>query len=257
MTRTMRITVTALGLLLMWQAICWLSGAPPYILPTPAGVFGVSIARADELVEHSLVTMLEIVLGLLLGIAAGLTIAHTMAAWRWTRDWLMPLSIASQAIPVFALAPVLVLWLGYGLASKVAMCALIVFFPVAAAAYDGLRRTPAELLDAAAAMTRGDPKAQGRILWKVRWPMALPVLAPGLKTAAALGPIGAVIGEWVGASEGLGHAMLKANSRAETDMMFACAIVLMALGVGLYLAVDWALRRVAPWAAAKPGDESE
>jgi putative hydroxymethylpyrimidine transport system permease protein len=112
------------------------------------------------------------------------------------------------------------------------------------------------LLDAAYAMTRGDPRAQARILWRIRWPMALPVLIPGLKTAAAISPIGAVIGEWVGASEGLGHAMLKANSRAEIDMMFACAAVLMALGIGLYVFVDWGLRRAAPWAAVKPGDET-
>jgi putative hydroxymethylpyrimidine transport system permease protein len=257
MIRILRLATVALGLLLIWQAVCWVSGAPPYILPAPFEVFSAAVGRADELALHSRATITEIVLGLALGIFAGLSIAHAMATWRWTRDWLMPLSIASQAIPVFALAPILVLWLGYGLASKVAMCALIVFFPVAAAAYDGLRRTPAELLDAAMAMTQGDPRARARILWRIRWPMALPILAPGLKTAAALGPIGAVIGEWAGASEGLGHAMLKANSRAETDMMFACALVLMALGVGLYLGVDWALRCAAPWAAAKAGDESE
>ena len=256
MTDILRAVSITLALLAAWQSICWATGAPPYILPSPLEVLTAGLARADELAHHSAVTLVEIVLGLLLGVAMGMALAHTMLAWSWTRAWLMPMSIASQAIPVFALAPILVLWLGYGLASKVAMAALVVFFPVAASAYDGLRRTPSDLLDAAYVMTRVDPRAQARILWRIRWPMALPVLIPGLKTAAAISPIGAVIGEWVGASEGLGHAMLKANSRAEIDMMFACAAVLMALGIGLYVFVDWGLRRAAPWAAVKPGDET-
>lgn len=257
MTPALRALTIMAGTACGWQIVCWLTDAPPYILPSPGDVFVAALSRWDELAHHGIATAIEIILGLALGVGAGLSVAHVMMVWTWTRDWLMPLSIASQAIPVFALAPILVLWLGYGLASKVAMAALIVFFPVTAAAYDGLRRTPKELLDIAHAMTRGDARAQSRIIWRVRWPMALPVLAPGLKTAAAISPIGAVIGEWVGASEGLGHAMLKANSRAETGMMFACAAVLMAMGVGLYLAVDWGLRRAAPWAAVKPGDESE
>jgi putative hydroxymethylpyrimidine transport system permease protein len=257
MTGAARAGAILLGFVALWQAICAATGAPSYILPAPMEVLQAGISRSAELTHHASVTLIEILLGLTFGTAAGLAIAHIMMVWRWTREWLMPLSIASQAIPVFALAPILVLWLGYGLASKVAMTALIVFFPVTAAAFDGLRRTPKDMLDAIHAMTHGNPGAASRILWRVRWPMALPVLAPGLKTAAAISPIGAVIGEWVGASEGLGHAMLKANSRAEIDMMFACAAVLMTIGVGLYLLADWGLRRLAPWAAAKPGDESE
>ena len=257
MTALARGGAIILGLAALWQLVYAATGVPSYILPSPIEVLHAGVSRSPELARHALVTLIEIALGLAFGTAAGLAIAHIMMVWRWTRDWLMPLSIASQAIPVFALAPILVLWLGYGLASKVAMTALIVFFPVTAAAFDGLRRTPKDALDAAYAMTRGHPRAASRVLWRIRWPMALPVLIPGLKTAAAISPIGAVIGEWVGASEGLGHAMLKANSRTEIDMMFACAAVLMAMGVGLFLLADWGLRRLAPWAAAKPGDEAE
>jgi putative hydroxymethylpyrimidine transport system permease protein len=257
MRAIVRALIVILGIAALWQTICILTDAPPYILPSPVEVAREGYLRAGEIGRHATITLGEIVLGLTMGVAAGLALAHVMMVWRWTRDWLMPLSIASQAIPVFALAPILVLWFGYGVASKAAMTALIVFFPVAAAAFDGLRRTPQDVLDAVHAMTREKPQSTHRILWRIRWPMALPVLTPGLKTAAAISPIGAVIGEWVGASAGLGHAMLKANSRAETAMMFACAAVLMAMGVALYLAVDWGLRRAAPWAAAQPGDESE
>lgn len=257
MMALMRGLLIAAGFILIWHLICVVTAAPPYILPTPSAVALAMNDRAAELAHHSQVTLIEIVLGLAAGIGAGLALAHIMMVWAWSRPWLLPMSIASQAIPVFALAPILVLWFGYGLASKVAMTALIVFFPVAAAAYDGLRRTPSAVLDVAHAMIANDPRGPGRILWRLRWPFALPVLAPGLKTAAAVSPIGAVIGEWVGASEGLGHAMLKANSRAEIDMMFACAVVLMVLGVSLYGAMDGALRWAAPWAAPKPGDERE
>lgn len=249
MSGFLRAGVILCALVLAWDAIGRISGTPDYILPPPWSVVQAFWMRRAEIGEHSAVTLIEIALGLVFGVGSGLALAHLIIARPATRDWLMPLSIASQAIPVFALAPILVLWLGYGLASKVVMTALIVFFPVTAAAYDGLRRCPHEIIDVARTMLGDRSDAERRILWHVRWPMALPVLAPGLKVATAISPIGAVIGEWVGASSGLGHAMLKANSRAETDMMFACAIVLMAMGVGLYALTDFLLQLSAPWAA--------
>jgi len=233
------------GLLGLWQALVWLTGAPRYILPGPMAVAGVLVERWDSLFWHAGVTVAEILLGLLLGTGLGVASALLIASFRAMRRWLLPVLVVSQAIPVFALAPILTLWLGYGLGSKVAMATLIIFFPVTAAFVDGLRRTDPGWLDLA--RTMGGSRA--RVLRHLRIPAALPALGSGLRVATAVAPIGAVVGEWVGASAGLGYMMLHANARMQVDVMFAALFVLAVFAVGLYFAVDRALRRAMPWQA--------
>jgi putative hydroxymethylpyrimidine transport system permease protein len=157
--------------------------------------------------------------------------------------WLMPLLLLSQAVPVFALAPLLVLWFGFGMASKIVMAVLVIFFPVTAAFADGLRRTDRGMLDLAMTMN-ASPLA---ILRHVRLPAALPAFGSGLRVAAAIAPIGAIIGEWVGSSAGLGYMMLNANARIETDVMFAALFVLSVMTILLWVAVDRLLRRLLFW----------
>ena len=164
----------------------------------------------------------------------------------------MPILVASQAIPVFALAPLLVLWLGYGMASKIAMATLIIFFPVTAAFLDGLRRTEPGWVDLAKTMTATSGNGSGRgrdlrILRYIRLPAALPALASGLRVATAVAPIGAVVGEWVGSSAGLGYLMLHANARMQIDLMFAALFALTAFSLILWYTVDHCLRRLLPW----------
>ncbi len=236
-----------LGLLALWQAVVWVSGAPPYILPAPGEVMRAVLARADTLALHAGVTLAEILLGLVFGTLLGMAAAISLAAAPRLRLWLLPVLVISQALPVFALAPILVLWLGYGLASKVAMAALIIFFPVTAAFYDGLRRTDPLWLDVA--RSHGlSPLAQ---LWRVRLPAALPSLASGLRVATSVAPIGAIVGEWVGASAGLGYFMLHANGRMQIDVMFAALLVLAVLAISLYFAVDRGLKWALPWVAGE------
>lgn len=230
-------------ILVGWQALVCLTSLPRFILPGPVPVMKSLIENRALLAEHASVTLAEVALGLLLGVAMGIAGALTLAANRSARRWLLPLLVVSQAIPVFALAPLLVLWLGYGMASKVAMAALIIFFPVTAALHDGLRRTDPAWIDLARAMG-ASPRA---IMLKVRLPAALPSLASGLKVATAVAPIGAVVGEWVGSSAGLGYLMLHANARMRTDLMFSALFVLALMSVALYLAVDAATRRALPW----------
>ncbi len=239
----MRALVPLIGLLALWEAFVRLTGVPPFLLPSPLRVAQALAARWDSLAFHALVTGTEMLAGLLLGALLGCSMALALAAWRGGRRWLLPLLLVSQAIPVFAIAPLLTLWLGFGMASKVAMATLIIFFPVATAFYDGLRRTEPGLLDLAATM--GAPRA--RVLWRLRVPAALPALASGLRVAAAVAPIGAVVGEWVGASAGLGYAMLHANGRSQTDVMFAALFVLALMALALWFAVDRLLRAAIPW----------
>lgn len=247
--RWFRPILTILGLLLTWQVLVWLSGVEPFILPGPDRVLTAWVNRSTSILPNALVTFSEILLGFLLGGLGGALAALAIAQVGILRRWLLPVLVISQAIPVFALAPLLVLWFGYGMASKVIMAVLIIFFPVTAAFYDGLRRTEPGWLDLARTMTAGRPHAGWALLRHIRIPAALPACATGLRVAAAVAPIGAVIGEWVGSSAGLGYMMLQANARMQVDVMFAALLTLTLMAAGFYFAVDALLRRALPWQA--------
>lgn len=243
MAPPLRLAITAIGLVFAWQVAVWIAGLPHFILPGPRAVLLAFGTHAEVLWNDMLVTAAEVALGLILGCALGIGSALFIASFRPARRWLLPVLIASQAVPVFALAPILVLWFGYGMASKVIMAALVIYFPVTAAFSDGLRRTEPGWLDLA--RTMGATKRT--MLWHVRVPAALPALGSGLRLAASFAPIGAVIGEWVGSSAGLGYRMVQANARLQIDLLFAALIIVAAMGVGLYYAVDNAVRRMVRW----------
>lgn len=229
------LTVTAF-ILGLWQAVVWIAATPPFILPSPLRVANAAWTNRALLMEHAGVTLAEVVMGLVLGSLLGVAAAVALAGSRRLTRLVMPLLVLTQAVPVFALAPILTLWFGYGMASKVLMAVLIIFFPVVSAFYDGLTRLPAGLGDLARTMNA----TPAREMLRLRIPNALPSLATGLKMAAVYAPIGAVIGEWVGASRGLGYLMLLANGRAKTDLMFASLVVLAAMTMTLYHAINWA-----------------
>lgn len=231
------------GLILLWQLLVSLTGVPPYILPGPLPVAQAAVAHHQMLFSHLGVTVSEILLGLLLGATLGMSAALVMILSPLLKRWLLPVLVISQAVPVFAMAPILVLWLGYGMASKVAMAVLIIFFPVASSFYSGMRRTESDLLELARIMN-AKPSA---VLTAVVIPSSLPALASGLRVATAVAPIGAVVGEWVGSSAGLGFAMLHANARMQIDIMFAALTMLAAASLALYFLMDALLRRLVFW----------
>ncbi len=241
----LRPIVIFLCLIGAWQALVWLTGVEHFILPGPGRVAVALVERWPSLLRHAGITIVEILLGLAIGVVLGCASAIVISALRPARRWLLPVLVVSQAIPVFALAPILVLWLGYGLASKVAMATLIIYFPVTAAFFDGLRRTDPGWLDLARTMGGSRPA----VLLHLQIPAALPALTSGLRVATAVAPIGAIVGEWVGSSGGLGYLMLHANARLQVDVMFAALFVLALFSVTLYFTVDWALRRAIPWQA--------
>lgn len=245
MMRIVRPIAVLAGLLVLWQGAVSLFDIAPFILPGPVRVLTVAVERADILAGHALVTLAEILLGLVFGTVLGALSALVMAYFRPARAWLMPVLVVSQAVPVFALAPVLVLWFGYGMAPKIAMATLIIYFPVTAAFYDGLRRTEPGWLDLA--RTMGASRAA--VLRHVRLPAALPAFASGLRVAAAVAPIGAVVGEWVGSSAGLGYYMLLMNGRVQTAAMFAALFTLALIAVAIYFTIDASLRRLVAWQA--------
>jgi len=226
--------------LALWQTIVTVADLPRFILPGPVLVAETWWSHRWIIAEHTLVTASEVVLGLLIGISLGIVTAIQLASSRAARVVVQPILVFTQALPVFALAPILTLWLGFGLWSKIAMAVLIIYFPVTSAFLDGLMRTPQGYLDLARTM-QGHP---ARVLWHIRIPAALPSLASGVRLAAVYAPIGAIIGEWVGASRGLGYLMLLANGRAKTDLMFAAMLTLGVFSILLHLLVGYLTRNL-------------
>lgn len=235
-----------LVLVVAWQLLVLVTGSPPYILPGPWPVAKALVNHAELILGHAWVTAAEVLIGLVLGVLLGCLTALWLRSSALARSLLLPLMVLSQAVPVFALAPLLTLWFGYGLWSKIAMTTMIIYFPVASTFYDGLLATPRGLLDLATTM-RASP---ARRLFRIEVPAALPSLASGLRLAAIYAPIGAVIGEWVGASQGLGYLMLLANGRVKIDLMFASLLVLAALAIMLHILISALADRLQRWAGS-------
>jgi putative hydroxymethylpyrimidine transport system permease protein len=233
-----------LAALAVWQLAVLALRPPPYMLPAPASVAEVLWRRRDLLLREGMTTAAEALLGLLAGTVAGALAGLGTVGWPRLGALAWPVLLVLQSLPVFALAPLLVLWFGFGMASKVAMSAIVIFFPVASFLADGLRRTDPDLLDATA-LTEA---THWRAIRHVRLPLAMPAFVSGLRVAAPLAPLGAVIGEWVGASGGLGFLMIQANARLQTDLMFACLALLAAMTLLLRAAVDAIAPRLVPWA---------
>lgn len=234
MTRLVGVGVVVGIIVGLWQALVVLADLPAFILPSPMRVGQAFWGNAELIAGHAMVTLTEVLIGLGLGAILGATTAIGLAMSPLARLVVRPMMVLSQALPVFALAPVLTLWLGYGLGPKVIMALLIIYFPVTSAFFDGLMQTPRGMLDLGRVM-------QGRrwqIMRHIRIPAAIPGLASGLRLAAVYAPIGAIIGEWVGASQGLGYLMLLANGRAKIDLMFAALLVLAVMTLLLHLGVD-------------------
>lgn len=219
--------------LMSWQLIVTLTGVKPFLLPGPSVVAEAWWQHRVLIAENAVITLQEIVLGMIIGTALGIVTALQLATSKTMRTLVQPILVFTQSLPVFALAPILTLWLGFGLWSKVAMAVLIIYFPVTSAFFDGLMRTPPGYLDLAKTM-QATPM---RILWQIRVPAALPSLGAGVRLAAVYATIGAVIGEWVGASKGLGALMIMSNGRAKTDLMFAALLTLGVMSVLFYLLV--------------------
>lgn len=230
----MRALAALIFALLLWQGVVWATAVPHFILPGPGRVARSLVANASLIAQNAQVTVFQILLGLSLGVLLGVLTAVHLALSPFARLMMRPVLVFAQAVPVFALAPILTLWLGYGPASKVVMVMIITYFPVASAFFDGLMRVPPGMADLARVMGAGRMR---QMVW-LTVPQALPSLMSGVRLATVAAPFGAIIGEWVGASRGLGYLMLQANGRAQTDLMFAALVVLAAFTVALYLLVD-------------------
>ncbi|MCB5410308.1 ABC transporter permease [Pseudogemmobacter faecipullorum] len=224
-------------LLGLWQMLVLAAGLPPYLLPGPGRVAEALILHHQLLGAAALRTLTEILAGFALG--AGAILAIAMTAFPALGRNLRPVLLVTQVIPIFALAPILTLWLGYGMAPKIVVAALICFFPVASAFSDGLERSSSACLE----LARTLEAKEWRILLHIRIPMALPMLGSGLKLAAVYAPVGAVIGEWVGGSEGLGAVMIHANGRMKIDLTFAALAMVSLIALTFHMIIGQLVHR--------------
>jgi len=224
MSRVLAILAPMTLLITVWWSTVIIFDIPHFILPAPDRVAWVLFNRLGLISVHATTTALEIICGLLLGSFLGFTVACLIGDSKRLQSITMPALIISQALPVFAIAPILMLWLGYGFASKLAMTTLIVFFPVTASTLSGFRALPSSWETTFQTLR---PR-QSKLFFLVRLPLAIPYALTGVRVAASVAPIGAIVGEWVGSSSGLGYLMLHANGRGQTDLMFAALVVLCA-----------------------------
>lgn len=229
--------------LALWQFVASLPGVNDLTLASPGETWDALVRDRDLLASEAVITLQEVVLGLALAVLLGVGGAVAMHLWRPLRDAAYPLLVASQAIPLVVLAPIFVLAFDYGIGPKLAIVALICFFPIAVNVADGLRAVDPDLVK----LVRTLGADRWLALWRVELPSALPYFFSGLRVAASVAVIGAVFGEWAGADRGLGRLVLLANNQLETARVYAGVVVLAAMAVALFGAVAAAERVFCPW----------
>jgi len=227
-------TVAILALLVTWQVATALFSIPLFILPSPVQVGREIVDKAPLLADHGLVTLYEILIGFGVSVLVGVPLAVAMTYSRTLERILYPLLVGSQTIPKVALAPLFMVWLGFGLAPKILMTFMISFFPIVIGAVIGLASIEQELVYVARSMGA----SSWQLFWKVRLPNALPSLFGGLKVGITLAVVGAVVAEFVGADKGLGYLIQVANGRVDTPLLLAAVVVMSATGIVLYLIVE-------------------
>ena len=246
MMRALLALLLLAAFVLAWQGIASLDSVDDLTLASPVETWQALNDDRSLLFDNAWVTLVEVLVGLAVAVVAGVAFALTMHLVRPLRDAAYPLLVASQAIPVVVLAPLFVLAFDYGLAPKVAIVALICFFPVTVNLLDGLRSTEPELLK----LMRSLGASRLRTLRSVELPGSLPALFSGLKVAATVSVIGAVFGEWSGADEGLGRLVLLGNNQLQTPRVYAGIVLLTLMAVGLFALVALLERVACPWRKA-------
>lgn len=237
-----------LALLAIWQGLCVALSIHQAVLPTPLKVAAAMVEHGGTLVSESWVTLKATLYGFALAMLLGVPLAVLLTTVRWVNLTFYPLLVGLQSVPKVALAPILLVWLGTGMASKLAMAWLVAFFPVVVDTAAGLQSTPKEFLE----LARSLRASRWQVFKMVQFPAAVPFVLTGAKVAVTLSLIGVVIGEFVGSGEGLGFLLLSATSQINTPLAFAALFALSVLGMAVYflvVMVEWAL---APWLATAP-----
>jgi ABC-type nitrate/sulfonate/bicarbonate transport system permease component len=232
-----------LVLLGVWEGYVHLWAVPKWLLPAPSLIAMTLVVSRELLLDHTLVTLSEVVVGFGLSLLSGVALACGIAVSRTLERALYPFVIASQMVPIIVIAPLLLIWVGYGLTPKVIVVALTAFFPIVVNMVDGLKSVDPDVVN----LLRIMGASRWQIFVKVQVPTALPFLFSSLRVATAVSLIGAVIGEWMGSSQGLGYLMIRSKPQFLTERVFAAIVVLSVMGVALFGLVGVVEKLAIPW----------
>lgn len=245
----------ALAFLAVIVAAWWLVTArgwvQPYILPTPGDTFGNLAEYSPYFLQHTWITTYETILGFVIAVILGELIAVLMVRSRNLQMTIYPIILVAQVIPKIAIAPLFVVWLGFGMSPKVTVAVLMAFFPIVISGLAGLKSVDPEILDLAKTMGASPFKT----FRKIQFPASLPQLLSGMKVAATLAVTGAVVGEFVGGNAGLGYVILRANGNMDTATLFGALIVMSAIGIALFAVIQIAEHFLIPWHASRRADD--
>lgn len=232
-----------ISLIFLWHYLSVNNVVPSYMLPKPMDVFNVLIEEKDILFEHALITLQEAFWGLGIGIGLGFVIATIMDEWDFLYKAIYPIMVITQTIPTIAIAPLLVLWMGFGMEPKITLVVLTTFFPIAVGLLDGYKSVDKDEVN----LLRSMGARKFKIFKYVKLPNALPHFFSGLKISASYAIVGAVISEWLGGFEGLGVYMTRVKKAYAFDRMFAVIIVIVAISLLLMKLVNILRKMVMPW----------
>jgi len=250
--RLVIVPLSILGLFVIWKMAVYVTQYPPFILPPPGLVWNkfMIVLGDGSLLRHLWVTLVEVLVGLTIGVAFATVLGYFLAKSRLVERVLSPYIIASQSVPIVAIAPLLVIWFGAGLFSKILICALIVFFPVLVNTVVGLKSVPEDLQD----LMRSLQATRLQTIRYLEIPSAMPVFLGGLRIGATLSVIGAVVGEFVGSDRGLGFMINRARGQYDTALVFVAVFALVFLAISLYTLVILLEKKLLSW--REPEDQS-
>jgi NitT/TauT family transport system permease protein len=238
-----KVSTTLFALVLLWELACRFLHIAPFLLPSPTSIMARMAEKPMLFWVHGWYTLYETVAGFLVAVVVGLVAAAIIVVVPSIRDVLMPILLIAQLVPKVAIAPILLVWFGYGVAPKIVIAFLVAFFPIVVNTANGLMAVERELLD----LGRSLEASRWQIFWKFRMPAALPELFSGMKIAITLAVIGAIIGEFVGGDKGLGYLIIIANQELDTPLAFAALVIISVAGIALYAAVEVSERFFVPW----------
>jgi len=237
-----KVGVTLLALVVLWELACRIFAIAPFLLPSPSAIVSRMIEKPMLFWIHGWYTLYETFAGFILAVAVGLVSAAIIVVVPSVRDVLMPILLIAQLVPKVAIAPILLVWFGYGVVPKIVIAFLVAFFPIVVNLANGLVSVEKELLD----LGRSLEASRWQVFWKFRMPAALPDLFSGMKIAITLAVIGAIIGEFVGGDRGLGYLIIIANQELDTPLAFASLVVISLGGIVLYALIEVLERIVIP-----------
>ena len=235
--------VIVVGLVALWQWVVVANDIPHWKLPSPDAVKDELWDSRELLLRHTWVTLEEVLIGFGIALASGLLLAGLIHQSRTLERVIFPSVIASQTIPIIVIAPLLLIWVGYGLQHKVIVVALISFFPILVNSVDGLKSADPDMIR----LLRTLGASRWQVFTKVQVPSSLPFLFSGIKIAVTVSVIGAVIGEWVGSSEGLGYLAIRSKSQFLSERVYATVVLLSFMGIALFLIAGLLERILLPW----------